>query len=230
MPFYEYLYALASGLLGSAVGLSELASRYNSFNKVFEDRNSWLYLGLNFGAGFTVYLIVVTYNLNLGALTTHHIGRVLTCGLGAMAILRSSFFTFKDSGGKQTDVGPAALVTVFLKVAETQFDQRLSNINIVRVAAIVKDLKFLSASKDLPILVLQSMRVLSPGDQKQIADDINKLVNDNTITTEIKNVALGLILIKYTGEDLLNSSVDLLNEKYKAIDLIINNIKPIIIK
>jgi hypothetical protein len=229
MPFPEYLFALASGLLGAAVGLSELASRYNSFYKVFTNGNSWLYLGLNFVAGFTVYAIVVMYSLNLGPLTSHHIGRVLTCGLGAMAILRSAFSTFKDPAGKQTDIGLAALVSVFLKVAETQFDRELSTINIQKVAAIVNGLKFLSASKDLPILVLGSMRVLSAEEQKQISDDILKLINDNTITTEIKNVALGLILIKYTGEELLKTSVAMLVEKYKALNVLINDLKPVVI-
>lgn len=229
MSCTEYWYAALSGLLGAAVGLSELASRYNSFYKVFKDGDSWLYMGLNFGAALVIYCIVQTYGIDLGPLKAHAIGRIIACGLGAMAILRSSFFTFKDSSGKSVDVGPSALIAVFLKVSETEFDRKISTINIQKVGGIVTGLKFLSASKDLPVLVLGSMRVLSDGEQKQIADDISKLINDNTITTEIKNVALGLILIKYTGEKLLAESVATLKSKYASIDQIISQIKPVVV-
>ncbi len=229
MSCIEYLYATLSGILGAAVGLSELASRYNSFHKVFEEGDSWLYMGLNFGAGFVIYCIVQMYGIDLGPLKTHAIGRIIVCGLGAMAILRSSFFSFKDSSGKSVDVGPSALIAVFLKVSETEFDRKISSLNMQKVAGIVTGLKFLSASKDLPILVLGSMRVLSADEQKQIADDISKLINDNTITTEIKNVALGLILIKYTGEQLLTEAVKTLKSKYATIYKIISQIKPVIV-
>jgi hypothetical protein len=225
----DYLYAALSGLLGAAVGLSELASRYNSFYKVFNEGDSWLYLGLNFLAAFVIYCIVVTYGIDLGALKAHAIGRIIVCGLGAMAILRSSFFSVKDSSGKSIDVGPAALVSVFLKVAETEFDRKVSSLNMQKVAGIVTGLKFLSASKDLPILVLGAMRVLSAEEQKQISDDILKLINDSTITPEIKNVALGLILIKFTGEKLLKESVDTLKAKYQSIDQIISQIQSVVI-
>jgi hypothetical protein len=216
-----------SGFVGFFVGLSELASRYKSFNKVFDDKNSWLYLILNFLAGTVAYVIVRQYKLPLGPINDHAIGRIIACGLGAMAILRSSFFTFKDSSGKPVEVGPAALVTVFLKVAETQFDQEISSANITKVAAIVQGLNFISASKDLPIIVLGAMRVLSADEQKQISDDILKLINDNTITPEIKSVVLGLTLIKYTGEELLTTSVHTLKQSYQSMQLIINQIKSV---
>lgn len=214
MATEEFFYAACSGLIGFFVGLSELASRYRSFNKIFRDTYSWLYMGINFLTAYLVYIIVWQYDVPIGNLKAHHIGIVIFCGLSAMAFLRSSFFSYKDSTGKSVDIGPAALVSIFLRVAETQFDQLLSKKNIEQVDPIMRGLNFVSASKDLPLIILGSMRILTSDEQKLLSDDVLKLVNDNTITTEAKNVALGLLLIRYAGPDVLGSSVTVLKNIY----------------
>jgi hypothetical protein len=146
-----------------------------------------------------------------------------------MAFLRSSFFNYKDSSGKTIEIGPAALLSVFLKAAETQFDQTVSNENVENISAIVRGLSFISASRDLPVIVLNSMRVLSSDEQKTLSDDILKLINDSTTTTEVKNLALGLILIKYSGFDLLKTSIEKLNVIYEDKAKIISQIQQIVI-
>ena len=218
MTCSEYLFATLSGILGFFVGLSELANRYKSFRLLLLDKYSWLYMMLNFFGGFIVYIIVIQYNLPIGSLKDHHIGRVLFCGLSAMAILRSSFFTYKDANGKTFEVGPAALLTIFSKVAEIQFDQALSKKNIEEVESIMSktQLSFISASKDLPIIIMSSMRVLTPEEQKLLSGEITNLVNDDTITSAVKNVTLGLILLKYAGIDLLITSVEKLKKLYDS--------------
>lgn len=225
MDTTEYYWALASGLLGFFVGLSELANRYRSFARLFSDGYSWLYMLINFTAAFMVYVIVVQYDWPIGALKDHHSGKVLFCGLSAMALLRSSFFIYKDSNGKTFEVGPAALLSIFTKVAETQFDQLQSVKNLDLVEPVMKDLSFLSASKDLPVMVLASMRVLSSDEQKLLSDEITKLVNDNTVTTDAKNITLGLILLKYTGIDLLKSCAQKLKDIYTKNKPVISQIK-----
>jgi len=215
MASEEFLYAACSGLMGFFVGLSELASRYRSFNKIFLDTYSWLYMLINFVTAFVVYIIVIQYDVPIGSLKEHHIGIVIFCGLSAMAFLRSSFFSYKDSTGKSIDIGPAALVSIFLHVAETQFDQLLSKKSIEQVEPIMQGINFVSASKDLPLIILASMRVLTSDEQKLLSDDILKLVNDNTITTETKNIALGLMLTRYAGIDVLGSSVKVLKSIYE---------------
>jgi hypothetical protein len=62
------------------------------------------------------------------------------------------------------------------------------------------------------------MRALSSEEQKSLSDDILKLVNDPTSTTEAKNIAMGAILIKYTGKELLATSVAKLNQIYDSRD------------
>jgi len=80
----------------------------------------------------------------------------------------------------------------------------------------MKDINFASASKDLPLIILASMRVLNNEEQKSLSDDILKLVNDTTATTEAKSIALGVILTKSTGYALLKTAVDSLREIYQT--------------
>jgi hypothetical protein len=132
-----------------------------------------------------------------------------------MAFLRSSFFSYKDSNGKSFEVGPAALLTNFSRVAETEFDQVQSKENMKRVEQMMKDLNFLSASKDLPLLILSSMRILNSDEQKLLGNEVVNLVNDNTGNSEeVKKIALGLILLKYAGLDLLQMATSQLRSIY----------------
>jgi hypothetical protein len=50
---------------------------------------------INFTAAVLAYFIIKKYKLNLGSLSEHEIGFILVSGLGAMAFLRSSFFSYK---------------------------------------------------------------------------------------------------------------------------------------
>jgi hypothetical protein len=207
---------LMSGMIGLFVGLSELVNRYNSFKKIFVNIYSWIYLLINFLAAVLAYYIIKKYKLNLGSISEHEIGFILISGLGAMAFLRSSFFSFKSSSGQIISIGPAALLTIFLRAAESEFDRIMANNDINNVSILMKDINFASASKDLPLIILASMRVLNNEEQKSLSDDILKLVNDTTATTEAKSIALGVILTKSTGYALLKTAVDSLREIYQT--------------
>lgn len=213
---FNFLNILSVGLIGLFVGLSELLNRYKSFDKIFMNIYSWLYMLINVGASILTLYIVVTYDIKFGTVTTRSIGYILFAGLGAMAFLRSSFFTLKDSNDKIIEIGPAAILTIFLRATERQFDQTLSKNYLDKLNKIMIGLNFLSASKDLPLLILSLMRVLDDEEQKKLSEEILKLVNDSTTTIEAKNIALGALLIKYTGFDLLSSAVKQLKEIYRT--------------
>ncbi len=202
------------GLIGLIVGFSELLNRYKSFERMF-NIYSVIYVTINFLASVLVYYIIIAYDIKLGDIGKNDIGKIMVAGLGAMAFLRSSFFTYKMTNDKVIEVGPAAFLGIFLNAAQRQFDQVLSEYNLKKMKALMGGINFLSASKDLPILILSSMRVLSSDEQKELSDDILKLVNDTNTTTEVKNVALGTVLLKYTGMKLLIEAVVILKDIYK---------------
>ena len=206
------------GAIGLFVGLSELVNRYNSFGKIFKNVHSWIYMLINFAAGILVYVIIKIYKVNLGPISSHEVGICFVAGIGAMTFLRSSFFTYKTSGDQIIYVGPAAILAIFLKAAEFEFDRNISTNNLSEVSKIMKGLKFISASKDLPLMILATMRVLSNEEQKNLSDDILKLVNDPSASVDVKNIAMGCILIKYTGITLLTSAVRSLKDTYPKLD------------
>jgi len=212
----DFLYGLLAGVLGLLLGLSELINRYNSFEKIFKNLYSWIYVLINFLASLAAYSIIKIYKVNVGALGEHSIGLIIFAGLGAMAFLRSSFFNYKAANGQVVAVGPAAILSVFLRAAESEFDRIISNDNVKFAAALMKGIPFVSASKDLPLIILGSMRALSSEEQKTLSDDILKLVNDINPTTEAKNIAMCTILIRYTGYDLLTTSIRSLREIYNT--------------
>lgn len=212
LTFGHFFYV---SLIGLFVGLSELINRYKSFDNIFMNIYSWIYMLINVGASILVFYIIITYNINIGSITIKPVGKILFAGLGAMAFLRSSFFTYKDTNDKVIEIGPAAILTIFLRATERQFDQTLSKGNLDKLNKVMIGLNFISASKDLPLIILSLLRVLDDNEQKQLSDEILKLINDTSTTTDAKNIALGALLIKYTGFDLLKSAVNNLKEIYQ---------------
>jgi len=202
------------GMIGLTVGLAELLNRYKSFEKLF-NWYSWIYMGINFLASVLVYFIFHIYDIKLGEIGKHELGLILLSGFSAMGFLRSSFFNYKTSNDKVIEVGPAAFLGIFLTAAQRQFDQALSEQNLNALEGTMEGLNFVSASKDLPIIILSSMRVLTTDEQKDLSDEILRLVNDTNTTNEVKNIALGVILLKYTGMDLLKKAVQILRNIYK---------------
>jgi len=214
MNTVDALYGSVAGVLGLFLGFSELINRYNSFDKIFKNVYSWIYVLINFMASFAAYSIIRVYKVNIGAMGEHSIGLIIFSGLGAMAFLRSSFFNYKTSNGQVVAVGPAAILSVFLRAAESEFDRIISNDNVKFAAGLMKGISFVSASKDLPLIILGSMRALSSEEQKTLSDDILKLVNDINPNTEAKNIAMCTLLIKYTGYELLTTSIRALKDIY----------------
>ncbi len=207
---------LVSGVIGLFVGLSELLNRYKAFQYIFGNIYSWIYMLINFLAGLLAYTIIVKYKLDLGTIGANNIGKTLVAGLGAMAFLRSSFFNYKDSNGKTLEIGPAALLTVFLRASERQFDQLVAKKQLEHIRPIMKGLPFLKTSRDLPSIVLNSMVVLTDDELKKLNDDIAKLINDDTITSETKCIVLGILLARYCGILLLEEAVISLREIYSS--------------
>jgi len=210
--FYDFLW-IYPGIIGFTVGMSELLNRYKTFERIF-NWYSILYMMINFSASVLVYFIFKIYKVDLGGIGSHSLGLILLSGISAMGFLRSSFFNYKTSNDKVIEVGPATILNIFLNAAQRQFDQALSQYNLNRLKETMKDVNFISASKDLPIIILSSMRVLTSDEQKEFSDDVLKLVNDTNTTVEVKNIALGIVCLKYTGMELLEGAIDTLKDIY----------------
>lgn len=204
-----------AGSCGFLVGISELISRYKSFRLIFANKYSWVYIGVNSLAALLVLYLIRLYNIRLGPVGEKLAGQSLIAGFGAMAILRSSFFHFKDSNDKVIELGPAAVLAVFLKVAERRFSQNLSRSNVIEATKIMKGLPFAKAARELPIVMLNSHRIFSEEEQKNLSEEILLLVNNPGSSDEIKNIALGTLLERYFSLEFLKVAVDSLRSVYE---------------
>lgn len=211
----QWFWLWLAGIIGFLIGLSELLNRYKAFLYIFTNGYSWLYMGVNMAAGMIAYALIIRYDLKLGDIGRIPVGKSIIAGIGAMAFLRSSVFSYKDSAGKPVDVGPAALLNVILKATERQFDQVVTYNTLAKVDEIMKGIDFVSSSKDLPELINRSMRILSTEEQAQLSSEIVKLLKDDSITEASKSINLGMIMEKYTGVPLLKAAVEALKRIYE---------------
>lgn len=215
---FNWLAFLLTLGIGALVGYSELLNRYKSYKRtIISNFYSISYVVINASAAALFYWLVISYQWDLGSLTRQPVGLAITCGLGAMAFLRSSIFNYKDSGGKVIEIGPAALLTIFLRASERNFDQCLAKNSIESISDVMlnSELKLICASKDLPLLVLTSMQVLRDDEQKALATEVTTMMSDNQTTDEVKKILLGTILERYAGIELLRECVSKLTGIYQ---------------
>lgn len=215
---FNYLAFFLTLGIGALVGYSELLNRYKSYKRtIISNFYSISYVVINASAAALFYWLVISYQWDLGSLTRQPVGLAITCGLGAMAFLRSSIFNYKDSGGKVIEIGPAALLTIFLRASERNFDQCLAKNSIESISDVMlnSELKLICASKDLPLLVLTSMQVLRDDEQKALATEVTTMMSDNQTTDEVKKILLGTILERYAGIELLRECVSKLTGIYQ---------------
>ncbi len=118
-------YALAAALFGSAVGASELVSRYRDEPMhAVASRPGALYLGLNALISAATYGLLSAYASSiLPALKDDPLMTSVVAGFGGMLILRSKFFTLRSEAGEDFSVGPDAVITTFLSAADRAVDR-----------------------------------------------------------------------------------------------------------
>ncbi|MFB6454064.1 hypothetical protein ACE38W_02240 [Chitinophaga sp. Hz27] len=202
MTYDSLCWALLSGAIGISVGLSELLNRYRTFHYILINRFSYVYMFINFWGAVVAYVIIKAYHLNFGPINRHELGMALVAGFGAMVFLRSSFFSYKDGKNKIVEVGPSLILSIFLKTAERQFDQILSERNMKKISEIMSMMDLTIDAKDLISLITKAMSVLSEDEKEELSNEIVQTLDGKFQAAIARKITLGLVVIKYTGGDL----------------------------
>ncbi len=211
--FLEYL---SSALLGILLSFSELLSRYRSSTLIMKSKNAWVYMLINGAASLIAIYFINTGTISFGEFTKNSAGKVLTAGLSAMFILRSSFFSFKDKDSDKTiNVGLSAILSVFLDSAERAFDQKQSIIRLKDIRDVMKDIDFDKAAGDLTVLCLSLMVNVSQDEQTKLNESIQKLKTGALQFDETKSITLGILISRITGIPLLKEAVSTLGVNIK---------------
>ena len=103
-------------------------------------------------AGVTALSLVRGFDVNFGiedSPSTLQLVQVLSSGLGAMAIFRSSVFTFRV-GDQDVGVGPSSLLQIILGATDRAVDRVRASNRAEEVAEIMKGISFDASHQALP--------------------------------------------------------------------------------
>jgi hypothetical protein len=206
-------YFLAA-VVGMAVSSGELIARYRDEPwATLRSAPAVLYMLVNAAASMIALTIVRALGLNFGATGEGvRLVQVIVAGLGAMAIFRSAFFTVRV-GNDDVAVGAASFLQVVLDAADREVDRRRATLRARNVRRIMEGISFDKALTALPIYSIQLMQNLNNEDQTKLATDVNRLLELETVEDAIKAQMLGLAVMNFLGEDVLEASVESLRKQ-----------------
>jgi hypothetical protein len=202
----SYVFA---ALLGGLVGLSELMNRYR--DAPFSALRNWatvLFAAINvFASVATLAVIQDTEMLKLppslgpGAQATAHI---VIAGIGAMALLRIGISVQFSS--ETVSISLATLLRPLLRAADNEVDRARAShkLNVTRELMFTLDAS--RALEELPPICLSLMMSVSDEEEKELADYVKGLRQEN-LRDEVKLINLGAALLNTVGENVLRSAV-----------------------
>lgn len=225
--FVDYLSVM---LLGALVGFVEVVSRYQ--DAPFRTALTWpgmLYMMINaLVAAVALWLIRLfgwEITVSAGAPVTPETIRwvqVLSAGLGAMAIFRSSLFVLGKEGN-ETQVGPSAVLQILLAAIDREVDRQRGQ-DRAGIIGNLKNIAYESVKGELLLLSQRLMQNLSDAERKAIVEAIREIEVEST-DPEVRKYMLGLKIIEFVGPDVLKQAIEIRGKKHYTD--IYDNSKPI---
>jgi len=206
-------------LLGVLVGVSELLSRYKDAHRAtFKSFSSLLYIFMNGLAAYLALYLMYTFNWAAcdadGCSPSETVKHVLMAGFGGMAVLRASVMTLTIQGN-EVGIGPAAVIQIFLKVADRGTDRARASVRADTILKLMEPVSFEKASIMLPTTCFALMQNVSAEEQALVSGQVVALQNDD-MPSAVKSYLLGLALLPIVGEAGLRAGIDLLGDQIKT--------------
>lgn len=215
MPVADAVDFVIVGVLGGAVGIGELVSRYKDAPlRALFTRAAVLYAGVNVVAALALLGLAKAFGWNFGA--TGEAARwtqVLASGFGSMAIFRTALFTVRV-GDEDVSIGPSGFLQVILRAADRSVDRTRAAARAIEVEGAMRGVSFDKAQASLPAFCLALMQNLSPQDQRQLADEIDRLGRQD-MPDYAKTLILGVTLMNIVGEGALRGAVEALGDQIR---------------
>ena len=198
IPCQMYLFAF---LIGFAVGLSELLSRYDwSVKMILSSGPGWAYTAVNGFAAVIAYRAAVDWNIPAGLGGKPEGWRVLLVSGIAMVVLRGAFATVQI-GKERVGVGLVSVVNVLLSRAERELDQRLTRTRWKRVCLIVADLGYETTQEYFLSVTLTALPSLTDRERETIQSETDKIHNLD-VDANTKMLLLAMYIAAKLGDDL----------------------------
>jgi hypothetical protein len=222
--FIVYLWSvigdyMIAAMLGAVVSSGEIVARYRDEPwDTLRSVPALFYMLINAlasMAALTIVRILVPVE-STGALTIGDIHfkqtnlmQVIAAGLGAMMIFRSAFFTLRVNN-QDVPVGAASFLQVMLDAVDREVDRRRATLRANRVHRIMGQIAFDKALAALPSYSVALMQNLPPEDRQKLFDALKSLSTSTELNPQVKSQILGLLVMNYLGEEVLQASVDAL--------------------
>lgn len=194
-------FALLAAGFGGIVGASELISRYRDapMQAVRSPAGVTYVLTNGVVSGLTFGLLSRYSSALFPGLADDALLRSIVAGFGAMAVLRSKFFTLRTARGEDISIGPDAAVTAILDAADRGVDRARAARRLALVFARSSQITRPAAGPDFLEISIAALQNLS-SDDRTIFVERMKTVVESPYPDTLKLQAICYTLISLTGE------------------------------
>lgn len=202
--WYEWLTVAG---LGAIIGTTDIISRYRDEpDNALATMPSLFYLFVNGMASTLTLVSIRSFGWDFGL--QGQVGawtQVLVAGLGAMAILRTSFWNVRV--GEQTvPIGLSSFLDTLLSTVDRAVDRKRAQQRALSVTKTMKDVDFDKAAQALPAYCFGLLQNLSPEEQEKFGRKV-ALLAAAPMNNRVKSLLLGLSLMNLVGEKVLETAV-----------------------
>ncbi|MQX36537.1 hypothetical protein [Roseospira navarrensis] len=206
---FAWLDPALAGLLGAAVGTTELMARYRAAPLLaLWTASAALYMAVNALASVAAWYALTTWfpDVTAGAGLEGRAGDILLAGLSAMAFLRTALVSVRVND-TDVPVGPSFILQTITGFADRATDRRLAAQRAEDIDRIMAGIDFARARTGLVPYCFTLMQNVGPAEQHEIATQLASLEKDETAEA-IKVRTLGLLLMNIVGRKALRTAVD----------------------
>ena len=202
-------YVVLTGALGAIVGASELVSRYRDEPLLaLRSTAAFMYLALNAIVAASTYGLLTRYaDIIIPDLAQDQLLTSLVAGFGAMAILRSKFFTLRTETGQDISIGPDAAISAFLNAADRGVDRARASRRLRLVFSRSSEIPPQMVGTDFLQISLAAFQNISDDDKAKVTAKIDS-VAQSAYPPELQLQAICYALMGVTGERNFNATMD----------------------
>lgn len=198
---YHWSWTVLASLLGAVAGAAELISRYRDDPiDAVTSAAGLFYITLNALISACAYGLLTQYATQLiPSVASDPLMRALISGLGAMALLRSKFFTVRTEKGEDVPVGPDIVVRAFLEAADRGVDRTRASRRLSLVSETTSSIQRPDLGEDFLIVALAAFQNISE-DEKRTMLDLIKSIATSELPEDLKLQAMCYGILQLTGE------------------------------
>jgi hypothetical protein len=202
-------YVVLTGALGALVGASELVTRYRDEPLLaLRSTAAFMYMALNAIVAAATYGLLTTYaDFIIPDLAQDQLLTSIVAGFGAMAILRSKFFTLRTETGEDISVGPDAAISAFLNAADRGVDRARAARRLRLVFNRSSEIPPPMIGSDFLQISLQAFQNLSADDKARVTAAIDKVAK-SAFPPELQLQTICYVVLGVTGERNFNTMMD----------------------